>query len=95
MTYDIKTANDTEVALDLGKPLYIADTKTNKVHRFKPDCIKLFKDNLTVHGFEEQGRFSLPCEYSLKHLNVRIIFTKRKDAENWLAERNKPKEKEA
>lgn len=93
MTYQIKTADGREVTLDLSKPLYIANPETGKTSRFMPDNIKLFSDNITVHGYQDMGRFSLPKEYSLKYLNRRIIFTKKKDAENWLAKKGKPKKK--
>lgn len=70
----------------VGDVLYIAYPKYNKVCRFKTDCIKIFENNVTAHGYvyELYGHWGTPIEVSIKHLNKKFVFTKKKDAESWL-----------
>ena len=70
----------------VGDKLYVAVKEKNKVYEFLTDCIKIFDNNMTVHGYIYglYGKWGTPTEYSLKHLNKRIIFTKKKDANKWL-----------
>lgn len=69
----------------VGDTLYIVDTKKNKVRNFKVDCLKIFENcNLTAHGYINYGKYSLPDEVSLKYLNKRVVFTKKKLATEWL-----------
>lgn len=70
--------------------LYVVDLKYNKVLKFEVDCLKVFEMDFTAHGWLEcpwasKGKpFNIPTEFSLKNLNKRVIFTKRKDAVQWL-----------
>lgn len=71
---------------NVGDDLYIASKDKNKVCRFFTDCIKVFDNNITVHGYVYglYGKYGIPIEYSLKNLNKRIIFTKKQDELKWL-----------
>lgn len=71
---------------NVGDNLYIVSKDKNKVYRFFTDCIKVFDNNITVHGYVYglYGKYGIPIEYSLKNLNKRIIFTKKQDALKWL-----------
>lgn len=82
------------LGFDIDDKLYIGDIKHNKVCEFHPDCIKIFKNNVPVHGFVYglYGKWGTPTEYSLKNLNKRIIFTKRKDAKQWVEQHASRKE---
>lgn len=71
---------------NIGDKLYIADIEKRKVFEFLPDCIKIFDNNITVHGciYGLYGKWGTPTEYSIKWLNKRCIFTKKRDAKKWL-----------
>lgn len=64
-----------------------------KVRRFTVDCLKVFADNITAHGNLEWTRFTIPYECSLKYLNRKYIFTKKKDASEWLENKMENREK--
>lgn len=74
----------------VGDILYIADVKYNKVLKFKVNCLKVFEDDFTAHGWLEcawasrNTPFNIPTEFSLKKLNKRVIFTDKKLAKEWL-----------
>lgn len=70
----------------VGDILYVAYPKYNKACKFKTDCIKVFEDNVTAHGYVYNlyGNWGTPTEISIKYLNKRVIFTKKKDAMNWM-----------
>ena len=76
---------------NIGDTLYVAYPEYCKVCRFETDCIKVFRNNMTVHGkvFGLHGNYGLPAEISIKYLNKRVVFTKKKDAENWLKSKMK------
>lgn len=67
---------------------YIVHINEKKVCRLEADIIKEFvcDGHKTVHGYEYglYGKWGTPTEYNLKNLNKRIIFDKKKDAEEWL-----------
>lgn len=71
---------------DIQEKLYIASLKKNKVFEFQPNCIKVFNDNVTVHGltYGLYGKWGTPTEYSLKNLDKRVVFAKKKLAKEWL-----------
>lgn len=71
---------------NVGDKLFIASIEKGKVLEFLTDCIKLFDNNITVHGYIYglYGKWGTPTEYSIKHLNKRCIFVKKKDAKEWL-----------
>lgn len=54
--------------------------KNHNIYPFTIDCIKVFKDNVTAHGYRKLEHFAVPEEYNLKHFNKRVIFTNYKDA---------------
>lgn len=70
----------------VGDTLHIASIDRNKVCEFKVDCLKVFTDDYTAHGYIYglYGKWGTPTEFSLKKLNKRVIFTKKKDALDWL-----------
>lgn len=70
----------------VGDKVFIADKEQNKVLSFEIDCIKVFEDNITAHGYRQAGwaKFNIPIEYSLKNFGKRIIFKTRKEAKNGL-----------
>lgn len=76
---------------NVGDTLYIADRRKGKVFNFRTDCIKIHDHNTTIHGkvYGMYGKWGTPIEYSMKWLNKRIIFIKKKDAQNWLNEQKK------
>lgn len=71
---------------NVGDILYIAYPKYNKVCKFKTDCIKVFEDNITAHGYVYglYGHWETPIEVSIKYLDKKFVFMREKDAENWL-----------
>lgn len=71
---------------NIGDILYFADRKHGKVCKFHTDCIKVFYNNVTVHGqvLGLYGPWCTPMEVSIKNLNKRVIFTKEKNAKDWL-----------
>lgn len=80
---------------EAGDTLYVASLDKKKVCEFKVDCLKLFTDDITAHGYL-YGLYSkcgTPTEFSVKKLNKRVIFTKKKEAKEWL-DRQLNKEKE-
>lgn len=68
----------------IGDILYFVDRERKKVRRFTVDCLKVFQDNITAHGKLEWASFTIPYECSLKYLNKKFIFTKKKDAVKWM-----------
>lgn len=76
---------------NINDRLYIANIEKGKVFDFMPDCIKVFKNNITVHGYIYglYGKWGTPTEYSIKWLNKRCIFTKKQDAKKWLENKEK------
>lgn len=72
----------------VGDTIYVASLKKNKVCQFKVDCLKVFENDFTAHGYiyglYGQGQWGIPTEFSLKKLNRRVIFTKKKYAEEWI-----------
>ena len=79
----------------VGDTLYVASLERNKVCEFKVDCLKLFTDDITAHGYIYglYGKWGNPTEFSVKKLNKRVIFTNKKLAHEWL-DRQLNKEKE-
>lgn len=75
-----------DFGFNVGDVIYIAYPKRNKVCRFKTDCIKVFEDNITAHGYVYNlyGNWGTPTEVSIKYLNKKFVFTKKKDAVNWM-----------
>jgi hypothetical protein len=75
----------------IGDKLYVASIDRNIVCEFVPDCLKVFNDDFTAHGYINglYGKWGTPIEFSLKKLNKRVIFTKKKDAESWLERQTK------
>jgi len=70
-----------ELPCKVGDVVWIADKKNNKVFRFEIDCIKIFKDNITAHGWREFEHWNVPREYSLKYFGKRVIFATKEEAE--------------
>ena len=70
----------------VGEKLYVANKEKGNVYEFRTNCIKIHKDNISVHGYVLglYGKGEYPKEYSLKYLNKRYIFVKKKEAKNWL-----------
>lgn len=70
----------------VGDTVYIASIDRKKVCQFGIDCLKVFQNDITAHGYVYglYGKYGTPTEFSLKKLNKRVIFTKKKDAELWL-----------
>ena len=70
------------------KVFYVAHVEKRKVCKLVVDTFKRFADtgNKTAHGYIYglYGTYGVPTEYSLNHLNKRIIFVKKKDATMWL-----------
>lgn len=75
----------------VGDKLYFVDLERKKVRRLTVDCLKVFKDNITVHGQLEWSSFSIPYECSLKYLNKKFVFTKKKAASEWLEKKTDKK----
>ena len=71
---------------DISEKLYIAILEKNKVFEFQSNCIKVFNNNVTVHGliYGLYGKWGTSTEYSLKNLDKRVVFTKKKLAKEWL-----------
>ena len=80
-----------ELGFNVGDTLYVVYPKRNKVCKMTTDCFKVFKGNITVHGYVYGlgGNFGIPVEVSLKYLNKRSVFTKRKLANEWLEKKLK------
>lgn len=78
MTYDF--------GFNVGDDLYVAFKDDRKVCRFKTDCIKVFDDGVTVHGYVYGlcGSWGVSMEFNLKHLNKRVLFNKKTNADKWL-----------
>ena len=74
---------------NVGDKLYVAITEKRKIYDFLTDCIKIHDHNTTVHGYVYglNGKWGTPTEYSLKWLNKRCIFIRKKDAKAWLDKR--------
>lgn len=70
----------------VGEKLYVVSIEKKKVCEFIPDCLKVFSDDYTAHGYLYglYGKWGTPTEFSLKNLNKRVIFTNKKYAEEWL-----------
>lgn len=70
----------------VGDKLYVASIERNKVCEFLVDCLKVFDSDYTAHGYIYglYGKWGTPTEFSLKKLNKRVIFNKKKDAIEWL-----------
>lgn len=77
----------------IGDKLYFVDLERKKVRRFTVDCLKVFRDNITAHGRLEWTSFTIPYECSLKYLNRKFVFTKKKDATKWMEFKTKEQEK--
>lgn len=75
-----------ELPCKSGDKVWIADKELNKVLKFEVNCIKIFEDNVTAHGWRESGcgKFNIPIEYSLKHFNKRVVFKTKAKAKQWL-----------
>lgn len=70
---------------DVGDILYVADLDLKYVRTFEVDILKVAGDkSLSAHGWISYKTWSSPTEFSLKHLNKRIIFTHKKLAQKWL-----------
>lgn len=71
--------------------LYVAFLTANKVCEFKVDCLKVFSDDYTAHGYIYglYGKWGTPTEFSLKYLDKRIIFSNKTSAEKWLTKQLK------
>lgn len=82
------------IPIEIGDAVYVAYPKRNKVCRFQIDCIKVFPMNITAHGYVHGlcGNFAIPSEISLKYLDKRCVFRKKKDAQAWL-DLHKPSQK--
>ena len=78
-----------DFGFNVGDRLYAAFPKHNKVCEFLTDCVKVFQNNVTVHGYvyDLYGPFGVPMEMSLKHLDKRCLFREKKDAKKWLERR--------
>lgn len=77
----------------IGDRIYFVDLDKKKVRRLTVDCLKVFENNVTAHGKLEYSRFSIPYECSIKYLNKKFIFTKRKWANEWLKKKIEEEEK--
>lgn len=75
----------------VGDKLYIANKEKMKIYEFLTDCIKIHKNDISVHGHMcgLYGNGESPAEYNLKYLNKRYIFKQKVKAERWLANNNK------
>ncbi|MDF2880136.1 MAG: hypothetical protein K0R54_693 [Clostridiaceae bacterium] len=71
-----------EFPCKVGDIVWIADERYKKPLSFKINCIKIFEDNITAHGYRESGwgKFNIPIEYSLKNFGKRVIFATKKEA---------------
>ena len=72
---------------NIGDTLYYVDTKKLVIYRFVVDCFKVFDNNITAYGFM-YGKYKNDCGYptdiSIKYLDKRVVFIKRKDAQEKL-----------
>ena len=80
---------------EIGDRLYVAIVEKNKVCEFLVDCLKVFENDFTAHGYiyNLNGNWGTPTEFSLKKLNKRVIFTEKENAELWLEVKRYEKER--
>ena len=75
---------------NVGDIVYVV--KNNEVLEFEIDCIKIWKNHITVHGYRQLKtgeKYRVPREYNLKYFGKRIIFATREEAISWLFKRLK------
>lgn len=68
---------------NIGDILYYVDHKNKKLCQFQVRSLKVFEDNITAHGLM-YGRYNpnygYPMDISIKYLNKRCVYSKKKDA---------------
>ena len=64
-----------------GDTVYAVDKKKKKVYPFHTDIIKIFAENIAVHGqaYGMYGDFTTPAEFSLS-----LLFKTEEEAKNYL-----------
>ena len=68
----------------IGDTLYYVDSKKFAIYRFTIDCFKVFDDNITAHGYmygKYNNGYGYPMDISIKYIDKRVVFTKRKVAQ--------------
>lgn len=79
--------NFIDFGCNVGDTLFVTSVETRKIYEFRINCLKLFENNYTAHGYIRKlyRKFGeIPTEFSLKNLNKRVIFTDKRKAEEWL-----------